>query len=89
MTALLAAHFPTLPVTAEIAKRAGRLPGDLLKEQLGEVVIPPAVLAELRVSDNLPGSEALRNAVTAGWLRVEGVGDNLPAGVLRRDLDPG
>ena len=31
----------------------------LLHEQFGEVWIPPAVLEELRVTEGLPGSEAV------------------------------
>jgi predicted nucleic acid-binding protein len=61
----------------------------LLYEQFGEVWIPPAVLGELRVDEDLPGSQAVRGALEAGWLRVEEVNDQMLVQVLWRDLDEG
>jgi len=43
----------------------GRL--SLLREQFGEIWIPAAVLEELRVGEDLPGSHAVREAMKAGW----------------------
>ncbi len=54
----------------------GRL--DLLREQLGELHIPPAVRAEL---DRHPDSEAkarLENAISADWIRVVGLFGPVP-----------
>ena len=65
----------------------GHLP--LLRQQFGEVWIPPAVIEELRVEGDLPGSHAVREAIGAGWLRVEEVQDHALARVLQRDLDGG
>ncbi|MGQ9553584.1 MAG: DUF3368 domain-containing protein [Anaerolineae bacterium] len=65
----------------------GRL--SLLRHQFGTVIIPPAVLAELRVAAQLPGSLALRRAVEDGWLRTEPVRDQALVKALRRDLDQG
>ena len=65
----------------------GRLP--LLRQQFGEVWIPPAVIEELRVEADLPGSHAVREAMDAGWLRVEEVQDQAVVRALRRDLDGG
>lgn len=65
----------------------GRL--SLLREQCGEIWMPSAVLDELRMEDNLPGAQAVREAVTAGWLRVEDVKDRPFAPVLQRELDRG
>ena len=65
----------------------GHLP--LLRQQFGEVWIPPAVVEELRVEADLPGSHALREVIGAGWLRVEEVQDHALARVLQRDLDRG
>jgi len=65
----------------------GRL--SLLREQFGEIWIPPAVLEELRVGEDLPGSQAVREAIKTGWLRVEGVKDRPFVQVLQRDLDRG
>lgn len=61
----------------------------LLHEQFGEIWIPTAVLGELRVGEDLPGSQAVRRALEAGWLRVEEVKDQTLAQVLQRDLDKG
>jgi predicted nucleic acid-binding protein len=65
----------------------GRL--SLLRERFVEIRIPPAVLEELRVGEDLPGSAVLREAIDAGWLRVEEVKDQPFAQVLQRDLDKG
>ncbi|OBQ45499.1 MAG: nucleic acid-binding protein, partial [Aphanizomenon flos-aquae WA102] len=35
---------------------------DLLRQQFGEILIPKAVLEELRVEEILPGSDHLREA---------------------------
>lgn len=61
----------------------------LLREQFGEIWIPTVVLEELRVEEDLPGSQAVREAIEAGWLRVEEVKDQALAQVLQRDLDRG
>jgi len=61
----------------------------LLHEQFGEIWIPAAVLEELRVDQDLPGSQAVREALEAGWLRVEEVENRTLVQVLRRDLDGG
>jgi len=61
----------------------------LLHEQFGEIWIPAAVLGELRVEEDLPGSQAVRGALEAGWLGVEEVKDQMLAQVLQRDLDKG
>jgi predicted nucleic acid-binding protein len=45
----------------------------LLREQFGEIWVPPAVLKELRPEEDLPGSRAMREAREAGWLRIEEV----------------
>ena len=65
----------------------GRL--SLLREQCGEIWIPSAVLEELRIEDDLPGSQSVREAITAGWLRVEAGKDHSFAQVLQRELDRG
>lgn len=61
----------------------------LIQEQFGEVYIPQAVIQELRVNENLPGCQRLREAMDAGWLRVEEVSDSTTIQVLQRDLDRG
>jgi hypothetical protein len=61
----------------------------LLNEQFGEIWIPTAVLEELRVEEELPGSHAVREALRAGWLRVKEAKDQTLVQVLQRDLDRG
>ncbi|MBW4495259.1 MAG: DUF3368 domain-containing protein [Oscillatoria princeps RMCB-10] len=61
----------------------------LLRQQFGEIQIPAAVLEELRVDQPLPGSQALREAIAAGWLQVQEVTDRPLVQLLRRDLDRG
>lgn len=61
----------------------------LLRQQFGEICIPPAVIEELRVEEDLPGSHAVREAIDAGWLGVEEVEDHALVKVLQRDLDRG
>ena len=61
----------------------------LLREQFGEILIPAAVREELRVEQDLPGSQAAREALETGWIRVEEVKDQVLAQVLSRDLDTG
>jgi predicted nucleic acid-binding protein len=61
----------------------------LLREQFGEIWMPSAVLSELRIEDDLPGSQSIREAITAGWLRVEAVKDRPFVKVLQRELDEG
>ncbi len=41
---------------------------DLLKDQFGEVFIPPSVLAELKVETNFRGTRSIQQALSAGWL---------------------
>ena len=61
----------------------------LLHEQFGEVAIPAAVLDELRVEEDLPGSQVVKEAVAAGWIRVTDVKDRALVQVLQRELDKG
>lgn len=58
-------------------------------EQFGEIWVPPAVIEELRLEEDLPGSNAVREAREAGWFRVGEVKDRPLVEVLRRDLDQG
>lgn len=58
----------------------------VLRQQFGEIRIPPAVFDELRVGEDLPGSHSVREAMEKGWLRVEEVKDRPFVKVLQRDL---
>lgn len=62
---------------------------DLLRDQSGEVLIPEAVLAELRVDEPLPGSAQLRHAIDRGWLRLVHVRDQPLIALLTQTLDVG
>jgi hypothetical protein len=62
---------------------------DLLPEQFGEIWVPPMVIKELRLEEELPGSHAIRGAREAGWLRVGEVKDQSIVQLLQRDLDRG
>jgi len=60
-----------------------------LREQFGQVHIPQAVIDELRVDEDLPGSHLVRDAIHAGWLKVENVHDEKLIRLLTRSLDKG
>ena len=62
---------------------------DLLRQQFGEVVIPPMVLQELRIDTELPGVESIRLALQNRWLRVVELSNTDITRALRRDLDNG
>jgi predicted nucleic acid-binding protein len=62
---------------------------DLLRRQFGEILIPKAVLEELRVEEILPGSDHLGEALVAGWLQVREVNNPSLVQLLQRDLDRG
>ena len=62
---------------------------DLLRQQFGEVLIPPMVLQELKVDAELPGVEPIRLALQNHWLRVFELSNTDIARALRRDLDNG
>lgn len=61
----------------------------LLRDQFGEVLIPEAVLEELRVEGNLPGSQSVRDAIKAGWIRIEEMKQDPLVRAMQRDLDKG
>ena len=65
----------------------GRL--DLLQQQFGKVWLPQAVIAELRIEHDLPGSATIRQAWQAGWLESEAVQDRVRVTILQRELDLG
>lgn len=61
----------------------------LLQHQFGEILIPPAVLAEMRLDTNFPGVDRIRQSMQEGWLRVSELENDQLARALRRDLDDG
>lgn len=61
----------------------------LLPQQFGQIIIPEAVLAELKINDDLPGSRTLKTAVDEGWLVVKAVENQSLVNLLRRELHQG
>jgi predicted nucleic acid-binding protein len=61
----------------------------LLPQQFGQVLIPQAVLAELKVNQALPGSNALRTALNEGWLIPQSVSNKALVSLLRQELHQG
>ena len=61
----------------------------LLRDQFGDVLIPEAVLEELQVKGNLPGSKDVRDAIKVGWIRIETVKQDPLVRAMQRDLDKG
>ncbi len=44
---------------------------ELLQEQFEEVLIPQAVLAELKVGTDYHGTDAIQKALNDGWLKLK------------------
>jgi predicted nucleic acid-binding protein len=57
----------------------------LVKQQFGKIVIPNEVLTELKIDENLPGSQQLREAIASGWITSQQVKDRALVKLLRRD----
>jgi predicted nucleic acid-binding protein len=81
--------MPSVSNTSPLLNLAiiGRL--DLLRQQLDKVHVPPAVIAELRLDEPLPGCAAIQRAVETGWIEVHEVQDEALVQVLQRELDRG
>ena len=61
----------------------------LLREQLGEVLVSPKVIEELRLDEMLPGSAVIKQTAADGWLQMHIVSDLALVRALSRDLDTG
>lgn len=61
----------------------------LLHQQFGEILIPTAVLDELKVSEDRPGSQAIREAISSGWIQSQEVSNEPLAQLLKQTLDQG
>ena len=46
---------------------------DLIRQQFEQVQIPQAVLAELKVQEERPGSQEIQAALESGWIQVQEV----------------
>jgi uncharacterized protein len=62
---------------------------DFVRQQFGTVMLPPAVVTELRLDENLPGCDAIQSGIKAGWIQQQDVHDSVLVQVLQRDLDRG
>ena len=65
----------------------GRL--HLLRHWFGQVSTATEVVKELRVGEDLPGSEAVRGALDVGWIQVVDFKDQALVKTLQRDLNVG
>jgi hypothetical protein len=61
----------------------------LLQEQFGEIYIPQAVLAELKVAENFSGASAIQAALDNGWLKSKEIQNKPLAQSLLLELDQG
>lgn len=61
----------------------------LLQHQFSEILIPNAVLDELKINEERPGSQAICEAISAGWIQVRQVSNEPLAQVLKQTLDKG
>ena len=62
---------------------------DLIRQQFEQVQIPPAVLAELKVQDERPGSQEIKAALESSWIQVQEIGSPLYVQLLQQTLDKG
>ncbi len=62
---------------------------DLLRQQFGQIHIPPAVLDELKIDEERPGSQSIQAALTPGWIQVQPVSNQSLVQLLRQTLDGG
>lgn len=61
----------------------------LLQKQFGEVVIPIAVIEELKLDTDYSGTDKIRTALSEGWIRQESVKNAQVVQALKRELDNG
>ncbi len=61
----------------------------LLHQQFGEILVPNAVLDELKVSEERPGSQAMREAISSGWIQSQEVSNEPLTQLLKQTLDRG
>ena len=59
----------------------------LLHQQFGEILIPNAVLDELKISEERPGSQAIREPISSGWIQSREVSNEPLTKLLKQTLD--
>ncbi|NLX07329.1 MAG: DUF3368 domain-containing protein [Phycisphaerae bacterium] len=81
--------MPAVSNTSPILNLAiiGRL--SLLRHQFSQIIVPPAVVSELRLDQDLPGVPEVASAFQDKWIRVQDVADRCLVQSLIRDLDEG
>ncbi|MBM4042509.1 MAG: DUF3368 domain-containing protein [Planctomycetes bacterium] len=81
--------MPTVANTSVVMNLAiiGQL--TLLREQFAEILVPRAVVGELRLDEDLPGNAEIRKAIQDGWLQPREVRQPALVNSLRRELDWG
>jgi len=62
---------------------------ELLRRQFNEILIPIAVSEELKVGEERPGSQAIRAAISLGWMKTQEVSNEPLAQLLKQTLDRG
>lgn len=62
---------------------------ELLKDQFGEVFIPQAVLAELKVETDFRGTDSIQQALNLGWLKSKEIQNKPLAQSLSLELHKG
>ncbi|MEM9009303.1 MAG: DUF3368 domain-containing protein, partial [Cyanobacteria bacterium P01_F01_bin.86] len=62
---------------------------DLLRQQFGQIQVPPAVLDELKINEERPGSQPIQVAIAAGWIQVQPISNQSFVQLLRQTLDGG
>lgn len=62
---------------------------DLLRNQLGEILIPPAVRDEFKLDTALPGTAEIKQAIDSGWLKIVPLQNTQLVAALTRSLDLG
>lgn len=62
---------------------------DLLQKQFGEVIVPIAVIEELKLDTDYSGTDKIRTAISEGWIRQEIVKNSQVVQALKRELDNG
>jgi predicted nucleic acid-binding protein len=60
-----------------------------LHQQFGEILIPEVVLDELKINEERPGSQTIREAISSGWIQTRSVSHQPLAELLKQTLDKG
>ena len=61
----------------------------LLQEQFGTILVPRAVMEELRLDETLPGNSEIRQAIHDGWLQARETQQRALVTSLRSELHRG